>query len=90
MYSEEILKQLSNLGALGYSCEKCINVLDIEDEKTFEKDFKNPASIVGKAYQKGVDKADYAIDSKLFQKAREGDLKALEKYEQRKHEQKHR
>ena len=72
------------MGILGYSVEKCINILDIEDEVIFVKDFNNPKSEIRKAYQKGVDKSEYAIDIKLFEKAKDGDLKALQKYEERK------
>lgn len=73
-----------HMGILGYSCEKCINILDIENEQEFKKDFVTPTSEVFKNYKKGVDKADYAIDLKLFDKAKDGDLKALAKYEERK------
>lgn len=75
------------MGTLGYPSSKIINVLDIDDEKQFTKDFDNPRSEVAKAYKKGVDKADFIIDSKLFEMAKNGDLKALEKYEIRKRDQ---
>jgi len=85
-YSEDQLKQMVHMGILGYDVSKCINILDIEskDEVQFKKDFINPTSEIYKAYKKGVDKADYAIDMKLFEKAKNGDLKALAKYEERK------
>ena len=35
-------------------------------------------------FKKGVDMCDYAIDLKLFELARTGDMKALEKFEERK------
>tara|TARA_R110002074_G_scaffold315062_3_gene485418 strand:+ start:3182 stop:3361 length:180 start_codon:yes stop_codon:yes gene_type:complete len=35
-------------------------------------------------YNKGLDKSDLVIDSKLFDMAKGGDLKALEKYQYRK------
>jgi hypothetical protein len=84
MYTEEQLKKMVHMGILGYSCEKCINVLDIENEAQFKKDFANPSTEIYKAYKKGQDKADYAIDMKLFEKAKDGDLKALKIYEERK------
>lgn len=83
-YTAEQIKQMVHMGILGYSKEKCINILDIDNEKQFEIDFSNPQSEIHKAYKKGVDKADYAIDIKLFEKAKDGDLKALQKYEERK------
>lgn len=83
-YTKEQLEKMVHMGILGYSCEKCINILDIENEQDFRKDFASPTSEVYKNYKKGVDKADYAIDIKLFDKAKNGDLKALAKYEERK------
>ena len=72
------------MGTLGYPLSKIINVLDIDDIKQFTKDFDNPKSQVAISYQKGVDKADFVLDSKLFDMAKGGDLKALDKYEVRK------
>ena len=83
-YNEDILKKMVQVGTLGYPLSKIINVLDIEDTKQFTKDFDNPKSKVAIAYQKGVDKADFVLDSKLFDMAKGGDLKALDKYERRK------
>lgn len=86
-YTEDFLKKMVSVGTLGYSAQKIINVLDVPEDKEgdFLVDFEEPSSEVYKAYKKGLDKADYAIDMKLFEKAREGDLKALQKYEERKY-----
>jgi hypothetical protein len=83
MYSEEFLKKITGVGSLGYSYQKTINVLDIENLDTFKKDFFDENSEVYKYYRKGMDIADYAIDQKLFEKAKSGDLKALDEYERR-------
>lgn len=83
-YNEDFLKKMVQVGTLGYPLSKIINVLDIDDAKQFTKDFDNPKSKVAISYQKGVDKADFVLDSKLFDMAKGGDLKALEKYERRK------
>ena len=72
------------VGTLYYPLSKIINVLDIDDIKQFTKDFDNPKSQVAISYQKGVDKSDFVLDSKLFDMAKGGDLKALDKYEVRK------
>jgi len=78
-YSEDFLKKIVGVGTLGYSLQKIINVLDIEekDVEQFTEDFDNQSSPVAIAFQKGIDKADYAIDMKLFEMAKNGDLKAL-------------
>jgi len=85
-YTEEFLKKIVGVGTLGYSLSKIINVLDIDekDVEQFTEDFDKENSPVKIAYEKGVDKADYAIDMKLFELAKGGDLKALTKYEERK------
>ena len=59
-------------------------MLDIDNEKQFIKDFDNKNHAIAKAYQKGIDKADFILDSKLFEMAKNGDLKAIQKYEERK------
>jgi len=89
-YTEDFLKKIVNLGTLGYDVEQAINILDIEDKdiNSFTNDWNRPSSVVSRSYKKGVDKADYAIDLKLFKLATEGDLKALQKYEERKSYQK--
>lgn len=86
-YTEEMIKKIVQSGTLGYPLSKIINVLDITDGENFTKDFDNPDSIVAKSYQKGIDKSDFLIDSKLFEMAKDGDLKAMVKYEERKSEQ---
>lgn len=86
-YNEDFLKKMVQVGTLGYPLSKIINVLDIDDAKQFTKDFDNPKSKVAISYQKGVDKADFVLDSKLFDMAKNGDLKALQKYEERKKDQ---
>ncbi len=57
-YNEDFLKKMVQVGTLGYPLSKIINVLDIEDQKQFTKDFDNPKSKIAVAYQKGVDKAN--------------------------------
>lgn len=83
-YTEEQLKKIVHCGILGYGVQKCINILDIENEQQFISDFQNPETELAKQYQKGVDKGEYQIDMKLYQKASEGDLKALAELEKRK------
>ena len=84
-YSEDFLKKIVGVGSLGYSVQKIINVLDVADQDIdqFTKDFFDESSLIRKNYNKGMDIADYAIDQKLFEKAKAGDLKALEEYQKR-------
>jgi len=82
-YTKEFLATIVHVGILGYPLSKILNIFDIE-ETNFSIDFYTPGSALHSAYNKGIDKADYIIDSKLFEMAKEGDLKALEKFEARK------
>ena len=83
-YTDDFLKKIMQCGTLGYPLSKILNVLDIENEAEFKVDFNNKESEVSKNYQKGIDRADFVLDSKLFEMAKDGDLKALDKYERRK------
>jgi hypothetical protein len=83
-YTDDFLKKIMQCGLLNYPASKIINIFDIEDEEQFLNDFKNPSSLLAKHYQKGVDRADFSIDSKLFDAASKGDLKALKELNERK------
>lgn len=83
-YTDDLLKKVMQCGTLGYPLSKILNILDIENEAEFKTDFNNRESVVSRNYQKGIDRADFVLDSKLFEMAKDGDLKALDKYEKRK------
>lgn len=83
-YTEEFIKKIIQVGTLGYPLQKIINALEVEDEEKFRADFYDSNSLIAKSYQKGIDMGDLVIDSKLFEMAKNGDLKAMEKYEKRK------
>ena len=82
--SNEDLSTITKCGMLEYKIDKIINILDFEDIKYLEIQFNDKSSPAYRAYKKGLDKADLMIDSKLFDMALKGDLKALHKYESRK------
>lgn len=83
-YTEEFIKKIVQCGTLGYGLQKIVNIFDIDNETQFIKDFNDKNSTIAKAYQKGIDKSDFLIDNKLFELVKEGDLKALSKFETRK------
>jgi len=87
MYSTDLLKKVTTFGSLSYPLRKILNLIEVEDEATFSKDFYIQDSPVQRAYQKGIDQADYIMDSKLFEMAKAGDKKAMEMYIQRKRQQ---
>lgn len=89
-YTEDQLKKTIMLGSLNYGIRKCINVLDIDDEAAFIKDFDNPESEIARRYKKGQDIAEFAIDAKIFELAKSGDKDAVKMYEDRKKERKRR
>lgn len=83
-YNEEFINKMIQVGTFGYPLSKIINVLEIADISEFTEDFDDPESLVYKAYKKGKDKADFIMDTRLFQKAKTGDLQAMELYSYRK------
>jgi len=81
--SSEQKKMLKNMGALGYPPVKISSIMGF-DLKEIESDLADVKSEFFKIYQEGNDMANYLIDLKLFEMAQSGDIKAIEKLEQRK------
>ena len=69
-YTDDFLKKIMQCGTLGYPLSKILNVLDVDNEAEFKDDFNNKESEVSKNYQKGIDRADFVLDSKLFEMAK--------------------
>lgn len=81
---DELLENIVSFGIVGYPLDKILNILpDDVDKDKFSKEFLNKNSKIFKAYQKGVDRRDYDIDIRLFEMAKSGDMRALEKFEER-------
>ena len=80
-------EKLINFGVFGYDAKKISNILDYSFDEVNE-DFNNTNSNLFKLLQKGRDMSDYIIDLKLFDMAKSGDIKALEKLELRKRNRK--
>lgn len=72
-----------NCGAFGYDVRKIASVLG-QSEIDVQKELNDPRSEMSALIQKGRDMAEYVIDLKLFEMAKSGDIKALEKFEFRK------
>lgn len=72
-----------NFGALHYTPEMIFLNLDGFTQEEVENELKNPNSMMSITYRKGQARAQFLIDSKLFELAKTGDLAALEKYERR-------
>jgi len=81
--NKEQEEQIINCGVFGYNAKKIANILnfDLQDIQAQLEDNNSKISIL---LQKGVDMADYVIDLKLFEMAKTGDMKAMEKLEYRK------
>ena len=77
MFSDIQKEQIINFGALGYPIEKISNIMDIKKEVL-------QCEIFEELYQKGKDTSDFVIDLKLFEMAKAGDIKALDKLNSRK------
>jgi predicted transcriptional regulator len=81
--TKEQEEQIINFGAFGYSENKIANILGL-DVAEVSKDIKNQNSDLFKLLEKGKDMSDYVIDLKLFEMAKSGDIKALDKLQLRK------
>lgn len=81
--NNEIEEQIINFGVFGYNAQKISNILNISIE-VINKELSDEKSDFYRLYQKGKDIADYVIDLKLFEMAKSGDIKALDKLEFRK------
>lgn len=76
-------EQIANCGAFAYSAVRCAAVLGWPLNET-AKLFMDEESDFFKAYASGKYKAEYVIDLKLFEQAQAGDIKSLDKLENRK------
>jgi len=82
-YTKETIEIIVNCGAFRYSARQIANILDwnvaVVIRLMGEKD-----SELAKLIQKGRDMSDYQLDLKLFEMAKAGDIKAMERLELRK------
>lgn len=76
-----------NLGGMEYPAKKCADILDWPVDEVVELS-ENEESSFFKIYQKGKTRAEYLIDLKLFEQAQAGDIKSLEKLNNRKRNRK--
>jgi hypothetical protein len=77
--------KLIMLGELHYPLQKCLNILDVPDADIadFTKEFENEKSKVFQHWNKGRDKSDFDIDTKLLMLAKSGDINAIKLLDQR-------
>lgn len=75
-------EMVANFGALGYDATRMALILDASKDDVSEA--LTDGSEFQRLYDQGVAMADYAIDVKLFELAKGGDIKALDKLETRK------
>ena len=80
---KESEEQIINFGVFNYDALKIANILG-KTETEIETEMKNENSDLSKLLQKGKDMSDFVIDLKLFEMAKSGDIKALEKLDFRK------
>lgn len=79
---EEQEEQIVNFGAFDYDAKKIASILGLKKEAV-EQELDDKDSQLSKLFQKGKDMADYVIDLKLFEMAKTGDMKALDKLDSR-------
>ena len=76
-------EQVINFGVFDYDAKKIASILGF-DKTEVSEELKNKESKLSLLLGKGKDMADYVIDLKLFEMAKTGDIKALEKLDRRK------
>lgn len=65
---DELKDNLSAFGALGYSVDVIVSILELsdKDKAIFKKEFKNTDSEIHKAYHEGKDKIRFALDGSML------------------------
>jgi len=83
LYTEKILEEVRAMGSLGYSLARMIILIEPADHLQFMQDFNDTTSEIYIEYKKGIISAEYEIDKKLFENAKNGDVTAIEQLEVR-------
>ena len=81
--SEDQAEQIINFGVFSYSADKISSIMGLP-VTAIQNEMDSPHSKFNLLLQKGVDMSDYVIDLKLFEMAKTGDIKALDKLNYRK------
>jgi hypothetical protein len=81
--NEDLEEKIVNCGFFEYPAAKMANILGFT-EVEIASEMADEKSAFCKLLQKGIDLGDYVIDLKLFELAKTGDIKALEKLDSRK------
>ena len=79
--TDEQTKQIRQAGALHYSDKRLAVLLQMPVEQVV-KQLADTESAMAKAYNEGMIQAAYVIESKVFEKARAGEIAAIELYYQ--------
>lgn len=79
MINDELKQKLFDFGALKYPDKKIASVLQMEPSQLDEL-MKNGGR---KIYESGTDAFEFAMDRKLMEMSLSGDLKAMQKIEQK-------
>lgn len=78
----EQIKMLKNMGALSYPASKIASIMELNLEEVVNA-MKDHDSDFYKIYMAGQNMANYLIDLKLFDMAQSGDIKAIDKLNER-------
>lgn len=81
--TDEIESKIVDFGALNYDALKMAIILNLEESQIFSL-LNNKESDFYKLYEKGKILAEFAIDKKIFEMAKSGDLKAISIFENKK------
>lgn len=79
---EKELEHIADMGAFGYNAKKMALILGLTEIEVSQA-LKDVNSDIYKYYNIGKANFNFVIDKKLFKMAQDGDLKALEKLQER-------
>jgi hypothetical protein len=82
-WSEETIKQVVTMGVMGYDTPKILNIMEPSDPAEMKRELETEGTKLQLAYKKGIDQREFRIDKAIWDKVKEGDLQALNKWEER-------
>ncbi len=77
-YSNELIENVRNAGALGYTLEDIKYAFKVPDWKKFEVDFKTNGTIIFETYKSGAGHIQFEMEKSLIAGAKAGDKDSIE------------
>lgn len=82
-YDNSFIEKVRAFGVLGYPAHEIVFLVEPDDPEQFQKDMCNPDNEIYQAYNKGKATGQYTMDKSLFDNAKNSNVDANEKLDQR-------